>query len=238
MKILYLDNHLLAVNKPAGVPVQEDSSGDDDLLNQGKRWLKQRFDKPGNVFLGLVHRLDRPVSGVVVLARTSKSAARLSDQFRRRSPIKRYLAVVEGRAVGEQRLEDWLLKKDQKVRIVSASTPGAMQARLSWKALQSGKNLSLLEVSLETGRPHQIRVQLAKAGYPIKGDLRYGASTELDGRNLALHCVSLGVEHPTTQKPMLWTARPPETWDGLFDPSCWASLLEGATPMPSREEPS
>lgn len=230
MQILYLDNHLLAVVKPAGTPVQADRSGDDDLLSQGKRLLKDRFAKPGNVFLGLVHRLDRPVSGVMVFARTSKAAARLGEQFRRRTVAKRYLAVVEGQLRGEGRLENWLVKKDERVRVVSPSTPGAKQARLVWSGLATDKarNLSLLEVGLETGRAHQIRVQLAKAGHPIRGDLRYGAATELDGRNLALHCISLGVEHPTTKQRLSWSTPPPPTWQGLFEPSAWAHLLVGS----------
>ncbi|MEM1041250.1 MAG: RNA pseudouridine synthase [Bacteroidota bacterium] len=220
-EVLYLDNHLLAVSKPAGLLVQEDYTGDADLLTLGKAHLKNKFDKLGNVFLGLVHRLDRPVSGVLVLARTSKSASRLSDQFRRRTPQKRYLALVEGRLTGQGSREDWLAKIDRHVRVVKPGHPQGKRAELRWQALASNRTksgaVSLVEVELLTGRAHQIRVQLAALGYPILGDLRYGAKREFDGRNLALHSYRLTVEHPTKREPMSFSALPPSTWDGYFD---------------------
>ncbi len=219
--VLYLDNHLLAVGKPAGLLVQADRTGDPDLLTLGKAFLKERFDKPGNVFLGLVHRLDRPVSGVVVLARTSKAASRLSDQFRRRVPEKRYLALVEGRLSGQGTREDWLAKVDRHVRVVKPGHPQGKRAELRWQALASERTpsgvLSLVEVTLLTGRAHQIRVQLAALGHPIRGDLRYGAGREFDGRNLALHSYRLDIEHPTKREPMSFSAPPPPTWRGYFD---------------------
>ena len=219
--VVYLDNHLLVVHKPAGLLVQEDRTGDSDLLTLGKAFLKEKYDKPGNVFLGLVHRLDRPVSGVMVLARTSKAASRLSDQFRRRAPDKRYLALVEGRLDGQGRREDYLAKIDRHVRIVKPDHPKGKRAELRWQALATERrkegNVSLVEVELLTGRAHQVRVQLAALGHPILGDLRYGAEREFDGRNLALHSYRLEIEHPTKREPMAFAAMPPATWQGTFD---------------------
>lgn len=221
LDVLLLDNHLLAVNKPPGLLVQADATGDLDLLSLGKRFLKERFDKPGNVFLGLVHRLDRPVSGVVLLARTSKAAARLAAQFRARTPEKRYLALVEGRLLGEGRREDHLAKVDRTVRVVRASHPAARPAALRWRALgttrRRGGDVSLVEVLLETGRAHQIRAQLAAMGHPILGDLRYGARRPFDGQYVALHAVALTVEHPTRRVPLHLRAAPPPSWRGHFD---------------------
>ncbi|MEP0546422.1 MAG: RNA pseudouridine synthase [Rhodothermales bacterium] len=219
--VLYLDNHLLVVAKPAGMLVQEDATGDTDLLTLGKAFLKDKFDKPGNVFLGLVHRLDRPVSGVLVLARTSKAASRLSDQFRRRAPDKRYLALVEGRLAGQGTREDWLAKIDRSVRVVKPGHPEGKRAELRWRSIATEKtkngSVSLVEVELVTGRAHQIRVQLAALGHPILGDLRYGAEREFDGRNLALHSYRLEIEHPTKREPMAFSVLPPATWRGYFD---------------------
>ena len=219
--VLYLDNHLLVVMKSAGLLVQEDATGDTDLLTLGKAFLKEKFDKPGNVFLGLVHRLDRPVSGVLVLARTSKAASRLSDQFRRRAPDKRYLALVEGRITGEGTREDWLAKIDRHVRVVKRGHPEGKRAELRWRSLATERtkqgDVSLLEVELVTGRAHQIRVQLSALGHPILGDLRYGAEREFDGRNLALHSYRLDIEHPTKRETMSFSALPPPTWRGYFD---------------------
>lgn len=218
LDVLYLDNHLLVVNKPPGLLAQADHTGDPDVLTLGKAWLKARFGKPGRVFLGLVHRLDRPASGVMVLARTSKAAARLSDQFRRRLPEKRYLALVEGVWTGAGTAVDHLVKAGRTVRVVPATHPGARRAELAWRVLATdeAERLSLVEVRLETGRPHQVRVQLAHRGHPLLGDFRYGASRPLDGRNLALHAYRLGIEHPTRRVPMHWVAPPPAAWGARF----------------------
>ncbi|NNF58817.1 MAG: RNA pseudouridine synthase [Rhodothermaceae bacterium] len=219
MEVLYLDNHLLVVVKPPGLLAQADRTGDTDLLTQGKAFLKEKFDKPGNVFLGLVHRLDRPVSGVMVLARTSKAAGRLSKAFRERRVEKRYLALVEGRMSGAGEREDYLLKEDGRVRIVSADHPKGKRAVLRWQALGEEGRLSLVEVKLLTGRAHQVRVQLAALGTPILGDFRYGATRELDGRNLALHAYRLAFEHPVRREPLVFTAPPPVSWQGRFSAS-------------------
>ncbi len=215
-EVLYLDNHLLVINKQAGVPVQADQTGDQDLLTLARLFLKEKFDKPGNVFLGLVHRLDRPVSGVLVFARTSKAASRLSEQFRKRTPTKRYLALVEGLCSGEGTCIDYLVKEKRQVRVVDRQYPGAQEAILTFRVLDSRHGMSLLEVQLETGRSHQIRVQLAHRGMPIIGDFRYGTKVPFDGRNLALHCYSLQVLHPTRGDLMEWTAMPPATWGSRF----------------------
>ncbi len=214
LEVLHLDNHLLVLNKPAGAPVQPDATGDIDLLTLARAYIKKRFEKPGNVFMGLVHRLDRPASGVIVLARTSKAAARLGEQFRDRTVGKRYLAVVEGICRGEGERVDYLLKAYPTVRVVSARTPGAQRAELSWRTLAVREGRSLLEIDLSTGRPHQIRVQLAGMGFPIVGDFRYGARSELDGRNLALHSYRLTLRHPTRDENLTFTALP--AWGGLF----------------------
>jgi 23S rRNA pseudouridine1911/1915/1917 synthase len=206
LEVLHLDNHLLAVAKPAGVPVVPDASGDASLLDVAKAWLKSELDKPGAVFLGVVHRLDRPVSGVVLFARTSKSAARLAEQFRSRSVRKAYLAVLEGDLAADAgELEQWLLKDERanRVRAVAARSEGAMRAATSWKvaARKQGRTLLLLEP--QTGRPHQLRVAAAEGlGAPILGDLKYGASRALADASIALHAWRLSIEHPTRREPV------------------------------------
>jgi RluA family pseudouridine synthase len=215
--ILYLDNHLLVVNKQPGLLSQGDRTGDDDLLTLAKDFLKQRFDKPGKVYLGLVHRLDRPVSGVMVFARTSKAAARLSAQFRSGAPRKRYLALVEGACSERGICIDHVIKEEQGTRIVAADHPRGQYAELSWTTVAQQNQLSLLDICLKTGRSHQIRLQLAHRGFPILGDRRYGSRRMFDGSNIGLHCYLLEVAHPITQEPIGWAAGPPATWQGYFD---------------------
>lgn len=212
--VRYVDNHLLIVEKPVGMLSQADRTGDEDILSRMKAWVGEQFNKPGNVYLGLVHRLDRPASGLMALARTSKAASRLTDQFKRRTVEKQYLAWVEGQTPDEARWEDHLVKRDQSVSVVAPSAPGAKPASLDMRTIGFEGGRSLVVLHLHTGRPHQIRVQCATRGFPLVGDLRYGAGTTLDGRNLALHAAALALDHPTRNVRMGWTAVPPETWPG------------------------
>lgn len=208
--VLYEDNHLLAVVKPPNLPVQADASGDDDLLSILKRYIGHKYQKPGAVYLGLVHRLDRPVGGVMVFARTSKAAARLSKAFAGHEQDKRYLAVLRGTLEGPRALEDCLLKDGATgmVRVVPRETPGAKPARLDTRPLASRDGLTLAEVRLHTGRAHQIRVQHAHAGLPLWGDARYGGGRP--GQQIALWAASLALEHPTRREPVTFRAAPPD----------------------------
>ncbi len=215
-EILYVDNHLLVARKPAGMLVQGDVTGDVSLLDHGKAWLKAEFAKPGEVFLGLVHRLDRPVSGVIVFARTSKAASRLSEQFRTRSVRKVYWAIVEGRMDGQGELYDRILREGPRARVLPAGASEGDEARLSWRSLASEPEASWIEVDLHTGRHHQIRAQLAAAGHPILGDLRYGATMPFPRRAVALHARSLAFEHPTLREPLTFTAEPEAHWPSRF----------------------
>ena len=210
IRVLYEDNHLLVVEKPLNVPVQADASGDEDLLTACKGYIKEKYQKPGEVYLGLVHRLDRPVGGVMVFARTSKAAARLTEQFSAHKAQKRYATVVEGSAPGAGRLTDWLLKNEatNTTSVVQKDTPGAKQARLSYRTLARENGLSLLDVALQTGRPHQIRVQLAHAGFPIRGDQRYNPDARV-GEQIRLWAYALTIAHPTLKEPMTFYALPP-----------------------------
>lgn len=216
LEVVFHDNHLLVVHKPAGLLSQADETGDLDLLTLGKQWVKQTYQKPGQVYLGLVHRLDRPASGLMVLARTSKAAARLTRQFQARTPHKRYWALVEGELHGEGRWEDYLIKSGRVVSVVSQKNLKAKYAALRWRSVALQGGTTLVAVSLETGRPHQIRVQFASRGYPLLGDLRYRATRPFDGQNLALHCYQLGLEHPTKREPMHWLHDAPATWADWF----------------------
>ena len=210
IRVLYEDNHLLVVEKPANVPVQADASGDEDLLTACKGYIKEKYQKPGEVYLGLVHRLDRPVGGVMVFARTSKAAARLTEQFSAHRARKRYAAIVEGEAPAEGRLTDFLLKNESTntTAVVAVGTPGAKQAKLSFRTLAREKGLSLLDVDLQTGRPHQIRVQLSHAGYPIHGDQRYNPAAKV-GEQIRLWAYALTIAHPTLKEEMTFYALPP-----------------------------
>ncbi len=206
-RILYVDNHLLVVDKPAGMLVQGDNTGDVSLLDAAREWVRIEFEKPGNVFLGLVHRLDRPVSGVVAFARTSKAASRLAEQFRSRSTSKIYWALVEGRPQGEGELRGRIKRRDRFARIV---TEGGQEAHLKYRRLAEAGGMSLVEVELGTGRHHQIRLQFSHAGHPIVGDLRYRATRSFGNeRAIALHARSLTIEHPTRDERMTFTSAPP-----------------------------
>lgn len=211
--VIYEDNHLLAVYKPSGLLVQGDRTGDVCLLDLGKRWLKARYHKPGKVFLGLVHRLDRPVAGVVLFARTSKAAGRLSKQFRERTVQKHYLAVVSGTVAGDsEQLIHHIERRERWSRVVSRPTEESQEARLRYTVLGRDDDKSLLRVCLETGRRHQIRIQLAHMGHPLIGDLRYGAETPLPERQIALLAHSLSVDHPTRDDRIILTSPIPLQW--------------------------
>ena len=207
--VLYEDNHLLVVVKPANLPTQADSSGDDDLLSILKRYIGEKYNKPGAVYLGLVHRLDRPVGGVMVFARTSKAASRLSETFRTHEQDRRYLAVAEGEIARDTELTDYLFKdgKTGMVRVVKKDFPGGKQARLITRPLKYRDGLTLTHVQLFTGRAHQIRVQHANAGHPLWGDMRYGHG--VPGRQIALWACELTLDHPTKHEKLRFTSVPP-----------------------------
>jgi 23S rRNA pseudouridine1911/1915/1917 synthase len=218
LDILYEDNHCLAVAKPSGV-VSAHFQGKEETLDRAvKAYLKERYQKPGNVFLGVVHRLDKPVSGVLLFARTSKAAARLSEQFREGTVEKVYWAVVEGdldKSAGS--LEDWLRKDREtgRVEVVEPRTGGARQALLHYQRRGGHEGLTWLEIRPQTGRTHQLRVQLAHHGFPIYGDATYG-SVHTFGRAIALHARALTFLHPVRYEPITLTAEVPRNWRGRF----------------------
>ena len=215
LTVLYEDNHLLVVRKPSGMLSQGDQTGDPNLLDVGKAYLKEKYDKPGNVFLGLVHRLDRPVSGVMVFARTSKSAARLSEQIRDRTIHKQYWALAEGRLPKSGQLAHHLAHRQSKSRVVSP--PEGQHASLSYRCINYHNNISWLEIQLETGRHHQIRVQFAHIGHALIGDYKYGSRKPYPHRSLALHALSLSFTHPITQESMIFKADPDPHWYTTFE---------------------
>ena len=196
IKILYEDNHLLVVEKPINMPTQEDDSKDPDLLNELKKYIKEKYNKPGNVYLGLVHRLDRPVGGVMVFAKTSKAASRLSDQVRTHKLEKSYYAVIEGK-LEDGKLIDKLLK-DEKTNNTIVS-PNGKESVLSFKNITYKNGLSLVDIKLETGRSHQIRVQFSSRNHPLYGDQRYNKHAKV-GEQIALFAYKLSFEHPVTKE--------------------------------------
>ncbi|MFT4579852.1 MAG: 23S rRNA pseudouridine1911/1915/1917 synthase [Nitrospinales bacterium] len=212
--VLYLDNHLIAVCKPAGILTQADDSGDESLMDQVKAWIKTEFNKPGNVFLGLIHRLDRNVSGVVLFARTSKGASRLSEQFRDKTTEKFYRAIVEGKPNPEQAPLSHHLRKEKNLKSTVFRRPGKdmQHAELEYKTLNNYKGNSLLEIKLHTGRFHQIRAQLAFIGHPILGDKKYGAATPLPERQIALYAHRLIFKHPISKEKICVESPPPPFW--------------------------
>lgn len=219
-EVLYEDNHLLVVNKPAGVLVQGDETGDEPLVEICKRYLKEKYDKPGAVFLGVVHRLDRPVSGVVVFARTSKALSRMNASFRDKHAEKTYWAITDQKpkhASGV--LVHWLVKDEKKNRTTAyLSDPGnGKKSELRFELLKAVGDYYLLEVKPITGRSHQIRAQLASIGCPIVGDLKYGSQAATDGISIGLHALTLQFEHPVRKEPMTCRAATPAVeWWTLF----------------------
>jgi 23S rRNA pseudouridine1911/1915/1917 synthase len=215
LDVLYEDNHILVVLKPAGGLMQGDQTGDVSLLDLARQWLIEQYQKPGNAFVGLVHRLDRPVGGVVVFAKTSKAASRLSIQFRERAIQKSYLAVIEGALTPVSATLTHYIKKrpgNRRVHIFDQPTPDADSASLTYTVLETLPQYSLVQVQLHTGRHHQIRAQLEHLGHPIVGDHKYGAHQILPDKDLALFAFQLGFQHPTRQEKMLFQSPPPEKW--------------------------
>jgi len=210
LNVLYEDNHLLGVFKPAGVLVQGDRTRDVTLIDLAKQYIREKYNKPGNVFLGLVHRLDRPVSGVVIYARTSKAASRLTKEFAERRVEKIYFAIVHGELLEpEGDLVSYIERVHLKARIAEAASERAKEAVLSYRVLARKSGLSLVELRPRTGRHHQIRLQLAQIGHPVVGDIKYGAPDALPDRTIALHAGMLAVKHPTKDETVRLAAPPP-----------------------------
>lgn len=204
-KILYEDNHLIAINKLAGELVQKDKTGDKCMIDDVKLYLKKTYNKPGEVFLGLPHRLDRPTSGIVLFTKTSKALTRVIEIFRKRDIEKKYWALVGGKVVPKENTLTCYTAKNEKRNksfVHSANFPKAKYAELSYKLLKLFDNYSLLEVKLKTGRHHQIRVQLANEGWIIKGDLKYGAKRPNEDKSISLHARTLNFIHPVKKIPI------------------------------------
>ncbi len=212
VKLVFEDNHLLVVEKPVNMPTQGDQSGDIDLLTHLKNDLKTRYQKPGNVYLGLVHRLDRPVGGAMVFAKTSKAASRLSAQIREGKFEKYYLAIVRGFLEHKNgRLHNYLVKdyRQNIVSVVPGPTPESKEAVLDYWVIGEREKLSLLKIALGTGRSHQIRVQLAAIGHPLYGDQKYGLNINRAGEQLALYSFGLGFQHPISKEYLEFKLDPP-----------------------------
>jgi len=209
IEVLYEDNHVLAVNKPAGLLVHGDETGDTTLADLAKAYIRQKYNKPGNVFIGVVHRLDRPVSGVVLLAKTSKALSRLNELFRSKKTQKTYWALVHNRPQQEQgTLVHWLVKDSNRnvTTVYAKENPKGARSELHYRLLHQQQGSYLLEINPITGRPHQIRVQLASMRCPILGDLKYGATQPLPDKSIALHAHRLQFEHPTLKTPITVSA--------------------------------
>lgn len=214
MTVLYEDNHIIAVNKTCNEIVQGDKTGDTPLAETVKVYIKEKYHKPGEVFLGVTHRLDRPTSGVVLFARTSKALSRLNEMFKSHEQIRKtYWAIVQGAPKqAEARLENWLVRNEAQNKSYIAK-PGAKEAKLavlSYKTLVKGDHYTLLEVNLETGRHHQIRCQLAAIGCPIKGDLKYGAKRSNPDGGISLHARKIEFNHPVSKQDICITAPVPD----------------------------
>lgn len=222
LKVIYEDNHMIVVEKPVNIPSQGDKTGDIDLLTIVKEYIKEKYKKPGNVYLGLVHRLDRPVGGVMVFAKTSKAAGRLSNQVREKQFQKTYLTIVNGKMEEKQAtLEDFLLKdeKNNKSKVVPEGTKNSKLAILDYEVLKYDEelNLSVLKIHLHTGRHHQIRVQLSSRNHSIYGDQKYGGRGH--GKQLTLWAYELQLFHPITNEKMTFRSMPEEigSWKILED---------------------
>lgn len=214
LDVVYEDNHLLIINKPAGILVQGDSTGDKPLVEYGKEYIKEKYNKPGNVFLGVVHRIDRPVSGLVVLARTSKALERMNKLFHDKKVQKTYWAITRQKTRPEVgKMVNWLIKDSSKniTRAFDEEVEGAKKAELNYRYLGTLNRHHLIEVKPLTGRPHQIRVQLATSGCPIRGDIKYGYKQPNTDASIHLHARKLYFNHPIKKEPLDLMAGIPET---------------------------
>lgn len=216
-EVLYEDNHIIIVNKRSSDLVQGDSTGDESLDDKVKSYIREKYSKPGDVFLGVVHRLDRPVSGCVVYARTSKALSRMSELFRTREVKKQYWAIVSDRPPAEEGTLHNYLKKNEKQNksyVYETEVKGSKQAELSYRLLARSERFYLVEVDLHTGRHHQIRAQLAAAGCPVKGDLKYGSKRSNDGGGISLHARRVSFIHPVKKTEVEVMAPLPDdkTW--------------------------
>lgn len=226
MNVVYEDNHIIVVDKLPGEIVQGDKTGDTPLCDVLKAWLKEKYAKPGNVFVGVVHRLDRPVGGLVVFAKTSKALARLNEMFRNGDVDKRYHAIVDALPPQfEGELTNWLLSREgnNKTYVVAPGTKDAKESKLKYKVLASGDRYHLLEIELLTGRKHQIRAQLANIGCHIKGDLKYGAKRSNPDGSISLRAASIDFIHPVSREHISLTSAVP-------DDKLWRALESKATP--------
>ena len=213
MKVIYEDNHIIVVNKASGEIVQGDKTGDESLCDTLKQYLKEKYNKPGNVFVGLPHRLDRPVSGVVIFAKTSKALERLNNMFRVGEVRKIYWAITKNKPlVAEGELSHWILRNEKmnKSFAYRKEVDGSKHALLNYRTLASSDNYTLIEVELKTGRHHQIRCQLSAMGCPIKGDLKYGAKRSNPDGSISLHARYVEFVHPVSKQPIKITAPVPK----------------------------
>lgn len=221
IKVIYEDNHLLVVEKPVNILSQGDNTNDKDMVNLLKDYVKVKYNKPGNVFIGLVHRLDRPVGGVMVFAKTSKAASRLSEQVRNKSFKKTYRAVLNGNMKKDNdTLKDYLYKnkKTNMVSVVAKDHKESKNAELSYETLDKKDKFSIVEVNLKTGRPHQIRVQFASRRHPLFGEQRYGQDINKKGDQIALWSYKIEITHPTTKEKMEFICEPPNKYPwNLFE---------------------
>lgn len=222
LNVIFEDNHIIVIEKPVNVPSQSDKTEDLDMLTILKKYLKEKYNKPGEVYTGLIHRLDRPVGGVMVFAKTSKAASRLSEQVRNKEFLKKYLAIVDGKLKNDEGiLEDYLLKneKNNMSKVVKEGTKNSKYANLEYKVLFYNEltNLSLLEIKLNTGRHHQIRVQLANLGNSICGDQKYG--TRGRGKQINLWAYEIKIKHPISKEELTFKClpRPEGSWVLLND---------------------
>lgn len=217
MEIVYEDNHVLVVNKKAGIPTQEASGSLENVTDWAKSWVKRKYAKPGKVFLEPIHRLDKPVSGLVLFARTSKALSRLQEMMRKKEIAKQYLAWVAGVPDPQEKvLEHCLVHDEHKARVVASSHPDGKIAILSYRTVAAEKGYALLEIELQTGRYHQIRAQLAHVGHCILGDLKYGSTTCYKGEGIALHSSCLRFVHPVSKEALVFTAKAPQSFSSIL----------------------